>query len=343
MREAGERSASVAGYLRMGIAPATRRTYTPAVEHYRQYCESRDWDPEGPITSFTAEEWLAALADGGRLMFSTICTYKAALSTHHEERSTAPNPFSSGRISRLLTGIEADKAPREATARRAKPKSDGFTLGMLKPIIAHYHTPSAKEVLFLGAAALLLAGGARPGEVLPAANRPQLLAEQLLFFAKAGDRSPITNPADLPSGSYPDHCILSLRGSKTNRQQRVEDQPIAQPDAVRALWRWRLRRHADSRNAELGAELFKLPGQGPLRIANLLAFLSLSLRATGQGDPHLTGKCFRIGATSQLAAAGAGVGDLRALGRWSQTSQVWQTYADPRSRQVRAREVNRRM
>jgi hypothetical protein len=341
MREAAARSQSVAAYMREAIAPSTRRTYDPAIANYRDYCESRGWRPDDPITEFTAEEWLASLADGGKLMFSTIRTYKAALSTWHEERSTLPNPLHSARVSRLLTGIENSKAAREAERRRDRPKTDGFDMSMLREVIKHYRDGTDKEVLFVGAAALLTAGAMRPGEVLGSQTAPPLLAEQISFFVKATDRSPIHQFSSLPDGAAPDHCIVSLRGSKTNRRQRREEIVIASPDAVRAIWAWRLRRHADSENELHGPELFKLPGRKPLRTANLIAFVSLGLRACGLGEFHLSGKCFRIGGTSTLAAAGADPADLRRLGRW-RTNQ-WETYADPKSHQIRAREVNRRM
>ena len=95
MREAAARSASVNSYIREAIAPSTRRTYSQAVENYRTYCEESGWLPDDPVTESRAEEWLAALADGGRLMVSTSRTDKAALGTWHEERSTLPNPLQS--------------------------------------------------------------------------------------------------------------------------------------------------------------------------------------------------------------------------------------------------------
>jgi hypothetical protein len=325
-------------YLGAAISSSTRRTYDSAIANWQEYCSSRGWCPADPVTSLHAEEWLAALADRGRHKASTIRTYKAALSTWHEENSTAANPLQSSRITRLITGIEAANAEREATARRAKPKSAGVTMEMVRLLAARYERGTAHEMMMVAAAALATAAALRPSELLGSRTaRRALVVNQLRFFdSNSRPLSHLTARAVLP-----DHCTVTLRVSKTNQRQNDEPVHISTPAAVRAIWSWRLRRHADADNERLGEELFRLPDRRPLRMPALLGFTTYALRQLGQGDLHLTGKCFRIGGASTLTALGANEADLRGLGRWH--TNMWTTYADPEAKKLRDIKVRRRM
>ena len=80
-----------------------------------------------------------------------------------------------------------------------------------------------------------------------------------------------------------------------------------------------------------------LPGRRPLRTPSLLSFLEKELTLLGYHfSSKLTGKTFRIGGTSSLAALGAPAEDIRTLGGWAASSDVWQTYASPASHRARA-------
>lgn len=338
IREASEASASVKAYLHAAIRPSTRTTYQTAMANYEKYAESMSWEPGAPITERRTEEWLAALADGGQLMTSTIRTYKAALSTHHEETSTLPNPVSSERISRLVAGIENSRTEREAKRRREKPKCEGFTPEMFRAIEIRYRQGSDKELMMIGAAALLTHTGSRPSEVLGNRTIRPLLAEQVRFFAQPSAREPM--PPTEAAGE-PDHCTVELRGSKTNQQQRSQAKYVSAACGVRALWRWWRKRESSGGSTIHGPELFKLKGRRPLTTTNLVGFITRAAAEAGLGDLSLGGKSFRIGSTSALAAAGTDAADLRGLGGWQ--TNMWRTYADAESKRQRAILIGRRL
>lgn len=336
------RSASVQHYIRAAIAPSTRSTYATAQQNYRDYCKGRRWDPQAAVTEERAEEWLAALADSGRHAASTIRTYKAALSTLHEETSSSPNPVATERVKRLMAGIENDKAAREAARRRLKPKSDGVTMNMVRRMAETQQAGTEKEIMMIGAAALAAAGGFRPGEVFNSTSaRRALTTEQVQFFARAGDAKPIADVHRQEPGFVPDHCTVELYISKTNQRGAREEVHIAAPAAVRAIWAWRQKRYRDEENAARGDEFFRRAGYKPLALSALLGYLRCKLRQLDFGELHLTGKCFRIGAASTLAAAGVETADLRDLGRWR--TNMWRTYADGPARKARALIANRLM
>lgn len=318
-------------YLERAIAPSTRRTYDTAIANWRAYCEDRRWDPDGAVTNLHAEEWLASLADRGRLKASTIRIYKAALSTWHEENSTGPNPLQSGRISRLVAGIEASAAEREARARLARPKSAGVTMDMIRRLSSHLSRGTAREMMMLGAAALATAAALRPSELLGSTGEARALTvDQLRFFDAQG--TPILSFST--GAPAPAHCTITLRISKTNQRRRPEHIHVSAAVAVRAAWAWRLARHPDSQNGRYGSELFRLPSARPLRTSALVGFTRLALHKLGWPNLHLTGKCFRIGGTSTLAASGASDDAMRRLGRWR--TNVWSTtYADEEAHKTR--------
>ena len=276
-------------------------------------------------------------------MASTIRTYKAALSTYHEEHSSAVNPLKSDRISRLIAGIENAKAETEAKKRRDHPKTEGVTMDMIRALVNKFSRSHDRHVMLLGAAALATAAALRPSEVLGSARSNRALkVDQVRFYATAGSTRPITAFIPLEGDAQPDHVSVTLRVSKTNQRHADEQVQVAAPAAVRALWAWRMRRHSPDQDSLHGDEFFRLPGYPPPAVSRVLGFVKTGLVAVGFGKLQLTGKCFRIGGTSSLAALGAPEQDICALGRWK-SPRMWRTYADPSSHKARAVESSRRM
>jgi len=338
MREAAEASASVKAYLRAAIRPSTRTTYESALVNYHEYSESRGWKENDPITHRKVEEWLAALADGGRLMTSTIRTYRAALSTYHEETSTLPNPVASGRITRIVDGIENSRTECEAMRRRENPKCEGFTPEMFRAIEVRYQQGSDKELMMIGATALLTYTASRPSEVLGNRTIDSIRADQIRFYAEGSSREPVTATA---SRIVPDHCVMELRGSKTNQQQREQTKVVSAKAGVRALWEWWKRREEKGGTAIHGIEFFRLANRLPLSTQNLIGFLTRAAFDAGLGKISIGGKSFRIGSTSTLAAAGTDAADMRGLGGWQ--TNMWNTYADSKSKRERAILIGRKL
>lgn len=335
--------------MRNAITPATRRTYQHAIEHYQSYICDRNWNPDDPITVSKAAEWLAALADQGKIKVATIKIYKAALSTHFEETSTNPiNPLSSTYITRIMNGIEREKAPKEAESRRLKPKTEGVTLGMLETILRHNPiiNQDAQFTMCFGAAVLASAAALRPNELLgKTSDNPDraIKSDQVVFFLNLNDEKPLSEAAirnmrTTRSSTIPNHLTLTFAISKTNQLGKLESIHVGNELAVAAIWRWKLLRIPPAQDQEHGPEFFKRIGYKPLRMQTLLKFVEKHLVLAGHKHMNLTGKCFRIGGTSELAASGATDAELAKKGRWASNSAMWKIYADPQSKKVR--EVN---
>ena len=123
----------------------------------------------------------------------------------------------------------------------------------------------------------------------------------------------------------------------TQEQHREEKVVVVEPLAVQMVWRWyciRIMRPAETPPDPLLFSYTKSSRKKTLlSAATLLSFLHIVARESFL-EPHWTGKCFRIGATSDLHAAGTEPAGLRSLGRWR--TNIWQTYADQRSHIERA-------
>jgi hypothetical protein len=323
------------------VAPSTRHSYSAAFKSWSSFCDQRGTDPHGPISNGAAEEWISALADGGRISAATIRTYKAGMSTHHTETSTLSNPFQTARLFRIITGVENDKAPREAIRRREKPKSEGFTQNDLSIVNERIMHGTEKEIMMGAAAALLYGAALRPNEALGNRTKEPLRTNQVHFFASRSDKQPMIIPSSARSNDQPapHHIIIELHGSKTNQLHREENLVYTESLAIGMIWRWmRIRRERPS--GTLDPFLFTLPTRNPsttesrrLNGRTLIDFLRIVV-AERQRRPHWTPKCFRIGATSDFHASGADPAGLRYLGRWR--TNIWQTYADTRSHIERA-------
>lgn len=339
IRQADERSASVKAYLQAAIAPSTRITYAAAFTSWTQFCTKRNIAPEDPITELIAEEWISALADHGRITAATIRTYKAAMGTYHTEHSTLPNPFQTARMHRIITGIENEKAPREAARRRAQPKSDGFTQQHLSIVSERCMQGTQQEIMMAAAAAFMYGAALRPNEAVGSSSKEPIRMDQIEFFAGRESRSAMPIPSSARSNDrlVPHHIVVELHGSKTNQQHREEKVVIIGALAVQMVWRWYRIRHERALSSAPGTApdpwLFSLPSKGRLTGHTLLSFLHIVAREHSL-SPHWTPKCFRIGATSDAHAAGINSEGLRHIGRWR--ANTWQTYADPQSAVDRA-------
>jgi hypothetical protein len=343
--EAPSGSASVQHYLRQAVAPSTRDSYETGVNRWRAFCEFRHWNPEGQITTQRLEEWLAAMGDEGRISVATIRVYKTGLAAYYRERcpaaaSVGPTPFVHPRLEDILSGIEREQATkRRLLDRQPGPtKTEGVTFDMVLALINSLPDHEGSGALYpmnVAASAMAVGTALRPSELLGSRKLPDRVIRrgQLSFFASASDRAPLASGA----ASQPHHCVLSLHINKTNQTCLPKPRAIGVPPFVATLWTWynRQARLFQEQGVPLSGstELFKLP----LRTQSLLSFLQRHLSSLGYTfSAKLTGKAFRIGGTSTLAAAGAPSQDIRALGGWSQSSQVWRTYASVDSHKQRA-------
>jgi hypothetical protein len=348
--------------MNLSIAPGTRASYETGVKRWKAYCRFRHWDPQGEITTAHAEEWLAAMADEGKVNVASMKAYRSALSAYHIERTPAAaatvlgkpvNPLGHPRIERLLAGIERDQAERRQTQRaRVKEKTEGVTMDMILKLIERFKNGTDNELMNTAAASLGVATALRPSEILGSAKHRDrtLRVSQLQFFADPEGLHTMA-PVPIPgsgvaaerqqanSSPEPDHCVLTLLISKTNQRRTAKPRYIGIPAVVGSLWRWACRRshHDNATPIPPSNELFKRAGYKPLRTKSLLSFLTQHLPELGFPEmENLTGKTFRIGGASTLAALGAPAEDIRALGGWAPSSDMWKQYASAASQRQRA-------
>lgn len=332
----------MAAYIHGSVAPSTRQSYDTAVQSFRDYCSERGWLPDAPITTDHALEWLAALADRGRLCANSIRAYKSALRTQAaEERrpgDASPNPLDDELVGRLLTGITNAKAEREQQARRAK-RPDPLPFQLVQKLRDAHDAQQPRSCMLYAALSLAVAGGFRPSELFGSSRYPEraLQAEQVVFYADVSGDVPI--PSSEPAqGRQPLCCIVSLRIAKNDPRRRGRNKLISAPTAVLALWQWmRLS------GLQGSAVLFQRDG---VRLTGgaLAGHARRSLARIGHSQLHITPKSFRRGGASTLAAAGVTADDIAKLG-WAPGSRVWEShYAnDPQVQRARAFAISRQM
>lgn len=332
--------------MQQALAPTTQRTYTTAVRSYKDYCRGRGWREDEPITDRRLADWLAALADGGQQSFNTLHVYKAAMRNRFVIETGAgrpgPNPADSEYLKLVMQGIGRDKAAHEQAKRAAGIKSDPATPAVVLRLAARH--PGSQPELCMKYAAMCLGAcaGLRPNELLGAPqNRARAIQRaQLTFFDAAGRACPpAAPPGALPGAATgaPVSVSVFLPVSKTDQGRRGTTRPIAAPFAVKALVRWCA--IWDQQPAADGL-LFQHAGQR-LRTQQLLAHLTAECTAIGMTGFRFTGKCFRRGLASSMAAAGEQPEAIKTAGGWR--SGAWTKYVTTAAAQQAAIAASRRL
>lgn len=343
--DARDRSATVDHYIRASLAPSTQRAYTAATRLYDEWARFFGARPEDVATVKSAEEFVGALGDLGQLTPDTIQGYVAALAFEHVSKSTRPeNPWRTTRIGRILLGIRAEydrtgRAARNA-ARARERQSDPFTASDWRTLATAEVSRDEWERMALSAAALGCALGLRPGELCggPKEYRERVIAcKQLTFYAdREGTR--VLQPSALAAAAAPDNLELRLTATKTAPAGDVYYTRSA--DLVRAIWAWACHR-TSHRTHGPDAPLFSTEGGRLIRVGGLTSWLEAQL-AQHNINKHLTGKCFRRGAASALAAALAPEEDLQAIGHW-RTPGMHRRYTDEAAKRDRALHATERL
>ena len=327
-------------YLRGALASSTRKAYATAIKGYVAFCAGRGWQAY-PLRADYAAEWLTAMAEEGGRTASTITMYKSALHTHFADQQSfadhAPNPLSHPKLRRLLTGISNAKAAPERATRSTAPSCQPLTFDVVRELRAVHTELDPREVMMYAAIAFATAAAVRPSELLGSSEYPEraLRADQVTFYTSTNE---VTRPGT--DARPATHCVLQLDKSKTNLGMRHEARPVGASEAVQALWRWYLVSGAHGQNL-----LFQLPGRRPLTTSALVGHLRRKLKEVGRGGMRVTGKCFRQGGASTLAALGVPAADIASAGGWAAGSTVWKEhYAHfPEVQRARAVQVNAQM
>lgn len=344
------------------IGDNSRRKYQSAMNGYNKYYATRADSPNGAITLEHTLQWLASLA--GTVAPSTIAAYKSALSTTYLNSPAAltssVNPLDHPSLTRLLEGIQHAYYKPEQRRKMLAPVTDAVTFDMLMKLVPIWQDASTFEQMLLAAAFLCTAAILRPSELLGSARFPSraLRIDQVTFYRDAAGSEPIyAGQHDVQLSSavlvrnrasiaqpvsidvMPHHALIELDISKTANYKRPPLSAIAQPDAIRILWHWiaHRRAHPDDTN-----RIFVHDGK-QLTMKQLFTATQSALAGLGHDRLHLTGKCFRRGAASSLAAAGVAPADISVAGRWEPNGLQYQTYVDAGSQLARQIAINQKM
>lgn len=329
--------------MRRSLAPTTHVTYASAVKNYKAYCRSRGWLEDEPITAHRLSEWLAALADGGQQSSGTLNVYRAALRRQFTlemgPANTTPNPADSDYLRMVIQGITKDKAEHEQAKRAQAVKCDPATPEIILQLASRHAVRRAGDnprlvmlyaAMCLGTCALL-----RPNELLGAPkNEDRAIRREQITFKNAQGLpcSPVCQTAE----DAPDTFILTLPVSKTDQQRRGKARTVAAAFAVRAVALWCA--HWDQRpeaQRTADARLFQIDGRG-LRTQQLLAHLTAECSAVGMTNFKFTGKCFRRGGASAMAAAGEQPATIKMAGGWKGSSYLKYLSAEAAERHATA-------
>jgi hypothetical protein len=315
--------------MRGAVASSTRSTYDSAIRSFKRWRADRTALVDAPATAQEVISWLAALADGG-LRHSTLNVYKSALHTRHQEESHPDgdqrNPLDSVHIKRVLAGI----ANSQVTQRRSKPLSAPLFFSTLSKLSFSPNKP--RDVMLLAAASLGVTATMRPSEIFGNKHNPEraLTLDQLQFFENTRTRV-------FPPHGNPTHIAVHLRQTKTHPQGATKY--VSAPDAIASVWRW----ISDHRRLARPSDLIFTHSGRQLTTNALVRDLERRHIAAGFGQVYLTGKCFRRGGASTLAAQGIDAADIASLG-WAPNSPMWQVYAnDPAVQLYRALALGQRM
>lgn len=345
-------------YTQHAISVATRRTYASAVKQFNTFSQAISPQRITPINVNTVLRWFTALADSRTVAASTIASYRSALSTEYIERaqrfsydSQTLNPLNDDRVTRLIEGVKNVLADRDQLQRTRRVVTTSLTVELLASVITA--APHNIEGLRMSAAASLgVAAGSRPSELLGSydyAERAPTL-KQITFYSDPAGKHEVQNintytpfpigvaaPTTVPI--IPDHFTFELLASKTMKRGETSVSPIGQPLAVAAMWAWLGARGYDTNVSDA---LWYHPCLGKCTTPKLIEQIKAALASINIVVP-LTGRCFRRGAASTLAAQGAPVFDISVAGRWSPAGNVHARYVDPASARARTLLVNRSM
>ena len=328
-------------YLRMAIAPTTRKTYDVGIAAFRQWREERGQAPDGLPTTNEIGCWLADCADKGGQRASTLRVYASAVSTWFAEMrhpdSREPNPAADPSIQRVLKGIQRQEVQRAvASVRRGRQKTADASELLLPTLLKFHFGESPRDCMFFAAACLAVTGGMRASELLGSKDYPEraLTRDQQSFFAGTADNlAPIEAPHGGAAAPEVTPVVLEvhLHVTKTTQMSGVT-KVIAAPRVVAAVWRW----ICVSAEHAAGDLLFQLEGRAPLTTGALTKDLERRHAAAGLGQVRYTGKSWRRGGAATLAALGYDAAAIAALG-WAEDSAMWERYVrDPQVRRVRA-------
>lgn len=304
--------------------------------------------PARILTGEIGARWLTVVAERD-LVSGTRHVWRSAVSSWWAEQtlSSAPSPMVEKVVELVLRGIDRQSLPAERAAKAAKTITTPVTpalLAAVRPFLDGISGPIG--VMRWAAATVAVYALMRPSELLGShvlADDRALSASAISFY-EAGPEPQrfLCSGGALRLGVTPGSMRIDLGVTKADQRGTNPPVIIAAEPAVQAMWAWLQLR---ARNAwSLHRHLFGIPGDEPrLSAKALLEWLQPAVRRV-QGDQRirLSGKCFRQGGASALAAAGADAPDIAKAGHWASV-RMFERYAGQAAAASRAAALSARM
>ncbi len=245
----------------------------------------------------------------GKILPETIRSYVSAIRSYHVDIAASIEAFDHPHIKRILSGIQSihtkQKAERSPLTRDL--------LAKIVPSPAEWPQPSALEgttiVKWLNINAAFttaFAGFLRLGEITYTAAE----ARQAAFALTKATRGDIT--------FGPDHMVLRLKRSKTDKQHQGVQIPIAATgDQLCPVAHMKRLLHYDPQPRH--KPLFNQEQSAFTRLS-LVRVLNSRLTAVGIDPTKYNGHSFRKGAAQWAVDHGCTEAELRLLSRWTSTA-----------------------
>jgi len=324
-------SAEVVRFAGAAISANTQKSYDTPVRAYIAYCAQQGISSAAHhLTAQTGANFLADLGARGKLSGGTIRVYRSALSTWWRQGTLSDdnNPMLSTACDMVVRGIGLSRVALDKAMRQRRPPAVEITVDLLQELgDAGARAPDTRSVMMWAAANVALFGFLRPGELLGSYANPKraLRPEQIQFFRvptpAVGPRAPSSSSG---ASALPDHFTIDLGVTKADPFGKDPPKRVAAEPAISALWEWMILRRA--LGPAPGSVLFGIPGEKPLSMAVLLAWLADWYAASGRPRPRFTGKGFRRGAASSAMASGADRAVIAGHAHW-RSKKMLEVYA----------------
>ncbi len=245
----------------------------------------------------------------GKILPETIRSYVSAIRSYHVDIAASIEAFDHPHTKRILNGIQSIHAKQKA--ERSPLTRD--LLAKIIPSATEWPLPSAlegntvKKWLNINAAfTTAFAGFLRLGEITYTAAE----ARQAVFSMTKATRGDIT--------FGPDHMVLRLKRSKTDKQHQGVQIPItATGDQLCPVAHMKRLLQYDPQPRD--KPLFNQEQYAFTR-ANVLKVLNTRLTAAGIDPTRYNGHSFRKGAAQWAMDHGCTEAELKLLGRWTSTA-----------------------
>lgn len=279
------------------LAPATRQQYTTNWQRCLDFiAQELGQTPHPPLTQEQLHLYITHLHSQLKYKHSTILTHLSAISHYHKIKQL-PDPTTSYPTTKLLNGVRNLQGP---TADTRRPITRTILQGILQAlkvcVSKQYDIP-----LYTSLFTFMYYGFLRASEVLQTDSPQHILQMDNLNYHITTNSYKVTFHHNKHSSFQPTHITLSPTGHS--------DCPVTA-----------LKMYVSQRGSRSGP--IYLRNGLPLNRNTVLHQLHACLRYLNIPTTHYNLHSFRIGRTTDLAAANIQPNTIRQLGRWKSNAYI---------------------